>query len=152
MNRTRVAWTALAGAIVGLVLVACSGAPSGPSRTVGTPDPVASAVTSVEPAKASYGTPTVKDFSLKVKTLKKACFGSAGCNVTFRVELSRVGSVVLDPDKTYDLTYDITGGEDPFTNTLEITGDKYSYDDEEFISTKSSKSVLKAFITSVTEQ
>lgn len=155
MDRTRAAWTALAGVVVGFVLLACGGAPSGPSHAVGTPGPDASTTSSVEPAEpatASYAAPTIKDFALKVKTLKKECFGSAGCNVTFRVELTKVSGGDLDPDKTYELTYDIRGGEDSFTNTLEITSDKYSYDDKEFISTKSSKSVLKAVITDVTEQ
>lgn len=141
----------LGATIIGITLIAC-GVDSGPSKPIGTPNAAASANTNVEPAKESYATPTPKDFTLTIKTTEKECFGSAGCNITFHVTLKQVTSANFDPSKTYELTYDVQGGEDPYTHTLEITGDKYSTDDKEYISTKSSKSVLKAVITSVEEQ
>jgi hypothetical protein len=85
--------------------------------------------------------------------LTKECFGSAGCNITFRVRLAYDDTAgQLDPDKTYELTYKIRGGEDPLTNTLEITGDNYSTDQEELISTPSSSTKVTAVVTDVEEQ
>lgn len=106
-----------------------------------------------EPAPAVYNDPpSKKDFSIRVKTTGKECFGSAGCLVDFKVKLSYSGTLDLDPDKTYDITYDIRGAEDPYTATLEASGDTYSVPAEENISTTSSASTLRAVITDVEEQ
>lgn len=78
-----------------------------------------------EEAAPQYDEPTVDDFQLDIKTLEKACFGSAGCNVTYRVELAYDGVLGLDPTKTFEITYEVIGGEDPMINTLEATGDSY---------------------------
>jgi hypothetical protein len=58
----------------------------------------------------------------------------------------------LNPDKAYELTYKIRGGEDPLTNALEITGDYYSTDQEDFIGTSSSSAKLTAVVTDVQQQ
>jgi hypothetical protein len=102
------------------------------------------------PPAVIYSTPSPSDFVLTIKTLEKKCFGSAGCLVTFRIELSYSGPK-LDPSVTYEVTYDVTGAEDPLTNTLELTGDEYSTDREQTVSTASSKAKLRATVTSVGE-
>lgn len=99
------------------------------------------------PAK-TYGTPSPADFHLTIKTIEKKCYGSAGCLITFRVELEYSGPE-LDPDVTYEVTYKVTGAEDPMVNTLEVTGDQYSRDREETASTASSSSKLKVTVTEV---
>jgi hypothetical protein len=106
------------------------------------PEPVAE-----EPA---YYTPKPDDFDLKVKTLEKECFGSAGCNVTFRVELEYLGIQEFDPDETYELTYEIKGGEDPMIDTMEIQGDEYESYQEQYIGTTSSNAKLRAVVTDLT--
>ena len=105
------------------------------------------------PPEPQYNeTPGRKDFELEVKTLEKTCFGSAGCHVTFRVKLGYTNTVFdLDPGKTYEVTYEVRGAEDPIINTLEVTGDSYSTDQEEFASTRSSDAVLSAVVTDVSE-
>jgi hypothetical protein len=103
-----------------------------------TQKPVASASrTTAPPAAKGYSTPHRSDFKLTVKETERHCFGSAGCNVTFRVRVAQTRPLVLDPDKTYELTYRIRGAEDSYTNTLELTGDSYSADRDEEVSTAS---------------
>jgi hypothetical protein len=52
--------------------------------------------------------PKAKDFKLSVKTLSKQCFGSAGCNLTYRVDVSLAKT--LDPDVEYEVVYEVRGG------------------------------------------
>lgn len=95
--------------------------------------------------------PVAKDFKLTVKTLSKKCFGSAGCNVTFRVLVAYSGPT-LDPSTSYEVTYEVRGGEDGASvNTLTVEGDQSTVQDEEFVSTPSSKTKLTAVVTSVDE-
>jgi hypothetical protein len=67
-----------------------------------------------------------KDFTLTAKIMERQRFGTAGDIVRFRVEIEYHRAVDLDPDITYELTYEITGGDDgPEVNTVEIRGDQY---------------------------
>jgi hypothetical protein len=142
----------LAAVVVVIIVIAVIAA-SGDKQATGTQatitsQPAAEPAATEPPANA----PTPKDFTLTVKILSKQCFGSAGCNITFRVELSSNG-VSPDPDKTYEVTYEVRGVEDgPQINTLTIEGGKYRADEEEFASTKSAATKLKAVITDVAEQ
>lgn len=95
-----------------------------------TPKPAPKAST---PSKPVYDEPVPGDILLTTKVLEKACFGSAGCNITFRIEVT-LGKL-LDPSKTYEVTYTVTGGEDPYINTFTITGDQAQVESEEFVST-----------------
>ncbi|MFI7280146.1 hypothetical protein ACIBOV_07755 [Micromonospora chersina] len=102
------------------------------------------------PALPLYDTPTKSDFKLKVKILRKQCFGSAGCNVTYRIDVTYTGSG-LDPAKTYEVTYQVKGAEDPIINTFEVTGDSASVPEEETASTKRSGDKLTAAVTDIAE-
>lgn len=97
------------------------------------------------PAVVTYPEPRAEDFRLTVKVLKKECFGSAGCLVDFRIELA-YGGPTLDPSVTYELTYEIKGGDEPLINTLEVTGDQYSTEKEETIEA-GAKAKLTAKVT-----
>lgn len=123
-----------------------STAASSPTRAA----PAAAAPTPATPAIATYDTPTTDDFKLKVKILRKKCFGSAGCNITYRIDVTYTG-MGLDPTKTYEVTYDVKGAEDPIVNTLEVTGDTASVQQEEMASTRRSTDKLTAVVTSVSE-
>jgi hypothetical protein len=101
------------------------------------------------PAVATY-TPTKSDFKLNIKVLSKQCFGSAGCHITYRIDVTYTG-VELDPYKTYEVTYEVKGAEDPIVNTLEVTGDSASVQQEEMASTRRSADKLTAVVTSVSE-
>ena len=99
-------------------------------------------------------TPKPADFTVTLKVLSKQCFGSAGCNITFRPVLTQhLAKGSLDPAITYDLTYTVTGDESgPQINTLSVTGDQYEQPYEAMASTPNSGTVLSAQVTSVTPQ
>lgn len=101
-----------------------------------------------EPAAPAYGTPKPADFKLGVKTLKKSCFGSAGCNITYRITVSYNGPA-LDPATEYTVTYAVKGGEDPQSNTFTVSGTEYTYSEQEFISTPRSSSKVTAVVTDI---
>jgi hypothetical protein len=79
-------------------------------------------------AADGYRTPTPKDFkvSLKIKTLD--CTGveyGVDCSVTAAVKLAWPKGL-CDPSKSYEVTYEITGGSDgPQTGTTTVTGEEY---------------------------
>ncbi|MEV4361706.1 hypothetical protein [Nonomuraea sp. NPDC049625] len=143
--------TVLPGTLIaGLLLAGCAPAAKGllsaPASTSGTPS--AAATTSASPASFTH-TPDPEEFSLRVKTLEKKCYGSVGCNVTYSIRVSYSGPA-LNPDQEYQVTYEVTGLEDgPAVNTFTIQGDEVSYQEEEFASTTSSSRTLKAKATEV---
>lgn len=112
------------------------------------PEPVAETQPTVPP-EPTFATPKKTDFKLTIKVLGKECFGSAGCNVTYRILVGYNGAA-LDPSVTYEVIYEVRGGEDgAVTNTLKITGDESSVDEEESISTKSKSSKLTVVVNDV---
>lgn len=97
----------------------------------------------------TYATPTPADFTVTVKILRKKCFGSAGCNIRYRIDPEYTGAG-LDPAATWLVTYEVHGVEDgPAVNTFEVTGDQASFDSEESAQTVSSKSKLTVKVTDV---
>jgi hypothetical protein len=134
----------LAAGAAGLTLGIVIGATvAGFNEAVGT-RPRAAATTTRPPATttveepastaASYPEPKLSDFTLKLVELKRQKFGSAGANVTFKIQAGWVST--YDPDKTYQLIYEVRGGEDgPERNYMEITGDEYRTEDKQTIST-----------------
>jgi hypothetical protein len=105
-----------------------------------------------EPAvdEPTFATPKPRDFTLTVKVLRKENFGSAGSLIDYRIVADWKGT--YDPDKTYEVTYEVRGGEDgPKVNTMTVTGDEYQRETEESISTSSVGQKLTARVTSVDE-
>ncbi|SCG53841.1 hypothetical protein GA0070609_2878 [Micromonospora echinaurantiaca] len=173
-RKPRVRWT-IPGAIVLVLLLCFGGCGALPATTSGeepsdgkaaasaapqahstTSAPTTAAAPTTAPATTSppvlaYETPTKSDFKLKVKVLKKQCFGSAGCNITYRIGVTYTGDGDLDPSKTYEVTYQVKGAEDPIINTFEVTGDSASVQEEEMASTKRSSDKLTAVVTDVCE-
>lgn len=93
-------------------------------------------------------TPEPSDFKLSIRILEKKCFGSAGCNITYRINPAYTGPSLAD-DQELTVTYKVTGGDDPQINSFEMVGTEASFDSKEFISTPSSGSKLKATVTDV---
>jgi len=113
-------------------------APASPSpiRTTEAPPPPP-----VEPKPA--------DFTIPLKILSKQCFGSAGCNVTFRIAPAYSGPA-LPVDKTYRVIYTVSGDESgPQTNSFTLTGEQAEYQSEESASTRSAGVALVAKVTEV---
>ena len=152
------------GSLFGLLIVAAVLTPGQPAKEAATPpaavstvdngptpDPVVTPTNKPSPPPApKVVAPTVKDFKLTVKTLTKHCFGSAGCNVTFRILVAYSGPS-LDPSKTYEVLYTVKGGEGPLENKLTVTGDTVEFDEEEMVSTSKSTVKLTAVVTDVME-
>ena len=65
------------------------------------------------PDTPEYTPLTSDDLIVTFKIKHKQCFGSAGCNVTVSPDISYIGadSDSIDPDKTYEITYEIYGDE-----------------------------------------
>lgn len=96
--------------------------------------------------------PAPKDFTISIRVLGKACFGSAGCNITYRVEPTYrfAGSAATTTPVT--VIYEVTGGESGprIDNFTYYPDGSFDVPREDFISTKSSAVTLKAAATSVT--
>lgn len=154
---------AIIGGVVGLiVLISVIGAlasggdtPRAASPGTATKPTIAAPTTGAAappPAKPADHTPAAREFQIRVKVLSKQCFGSAGCNITFRIDPTYSGPA-LDPGTTWLITYEVTGVEDgPQVNTFELTGDTASFDSEESASTKTSRAKVTAKVTEITEQ
>ena len=105
---------------------------------------------STEPTDATYN-PKPKDFKIAIKVLKKTCYGELGCDVKFRIVPSYVGSQSFPAEGTTEVTYEVTGGKDPITNTFKVDGDgTVTFDEEESAEIASSSRMLVAKVTSVT--
>ncbi len=134
-----------------LALAGCSSpAPAGQALpSAGATSASASAPEPSETEDPEPAEPTKDDFDLTLKITGKECFGSAGCNVETKVSVTYVGiEDVEDLPSNIDITFDIRGGEEPYTATIEMEDGKYS-PDTALIQTKSSKSKLTATITDV---
>lgn len=105
-----------------------------------------------EPVEPTYDVPTPADFKGTVKILSKQCFGSAGCNVEYRVELEAIRTVHPDPDVTYEVTYQVAGDESGTqVGTTTITGDEYEVPWDESASTRSNATKLTVEVTEIEE-
>ncbi|MFF8430068.1 hypothetical protein ACF07Y_33935 [Streptomyces sp. NPDC016566] len=101
-----------------------------------------------EPA---YDTVNENSFTIKLKTTKKQCFGSAGCNLTVEPRLTYMGdSEGIDPDAIYEITYEIHGDESgPVIETAELSDQTSLNYTPSMISTGSSGTKVTAEITDV---
>ncbi|GAA2621230.1 hypothetical protein [Streptomyces vastus] len=106
--------------------------------------------TTEEPEELYNGSPTPDDFTVTLKTARKQCFGSAGCNVTVDPEVSYEGLLPPDPDKVYSITYEIRGDDSgPVIETMELSNqDELSYS-EVSLTTRSNATKVAAKVTDV---
>lgn len=90
-----------------------------------------------------------RKLELTVKITSKKCFGTAGCNVEFTTTAAVPDGADLSAD--CDVTYQVTGLDDDYVNTMTVHADRtYDHDAVEFGSTSKSSAKLKAAVTSVT--
>lgn len=77
------------------------------------------------PEAPSYAA-TRSDFEIALKIKSKDCFGDAGCTVTYEPELTIVGAQVDQDGGSYEITYEVRGGEDgPSIDTIELDSGQY---------------------------
>lgn len=126
------------------ITAATSSATSTPAATQETTPPP-------PPPVNSYGEPKASDFTLSVRTTSKECFGEAGCIVEYKVTAKYDGPE-LDPSKSYDVTYHVSGPEDGGQDdTFTVTGDSYELPLEQSAQTPSSGTRLRVKVTGVSE-
>lgn len=148
------------GLAIGAALFATQGTPTatpaptatvtvtapGPDVTEGANTP-SDAPTSDAPANYR---PSKSDWTVQTKVTSKECFGSAGCNVTVGIHPQYVGSADLPTTGTIEVTYELTGTQDPLVDTFTVTnGDEVSYTKSQNVQTKTSGAKIGAKVTSV---
>lgn len=102
---------------------------------------------------STYAELDADSFTIDLKTKSKQCYGTAGCNVTVEPDLTYVGIDDIDPDATYEITYEIHGDESgPVIETAELSDQSSLNYSESLISTPSSGTKITVEITDVTEQ
>src|SRR3954471_22559458 len=100
----------------------------------------ASALAAAQAAAAAP--PPPEAFTIGILVLEKKCFGSAGCNVSFRIDPKFTGT---GSAKNLEVTYEVVGGEDPLTNTFTIdSAGTASFDGRESLQTSSNGAELSA--------
>ncbi|WP_461104495.1 hypothetical protein [Tessaracoccus terricola] len=92
-----------------------------------------------------------EDFVITLHITKKKCFGSAGCNLEYRVATPEYrGTSPLPDTGEIEVIYEIRGGEHgPAIDSFTIQGDQVWWSDEGDISTASSADELTAVPMSV---
>lgn len=147
---------AIAGGIAG-----SSGSSSNPRTDVAavpsaSPEPEITATESADGVQETTPPPPVEyapkpaDFTLGVKVLDKQCFGSAGCNISYRINFTRIAPTV-PRDGTFEVTYSVRGGDaGEVVGTIEVDNGDYS-PQEGYTSTASSAKKLTAVVTDVSE-
>ena len=154
--RTGVAALAAAACLLSLAGCAGSSAPNSPTAPASGSSSVPAAVTASDTrwpdATPEPYEPRKADWKIGIKILSKQCFGSAGCNVEYRIVPDYVGTRYLPESGTIEVTYDVKGAEDQITNTFTVEHKEASFDDREMTSVKTSKAVLVAVVTDVVYQ
>jgi hypothetical protein len=103
-----------------------------------------------EEPEPTYDEVDADSFEIKLRTTKRHCFGSAGCNVTVEPELTYVGLGDIDPDAVYEITYKIRGGESgPVIETAELSDETSLSFTPTLVQTASSGTKLSVEITDV---
>ncbi|MYX95726.1 hypothetical protein GT045_13115 [Streptomyces sp. SID486] len=105
----------------GVVVVQATDNDSKPAA-VETPAEEVTNAASDDPAPRYAGI-TVNSFTIKLRTTKRQCFGSAGCNMTLEPSLTYLGdSASINPHAVYEITYEIHGDESgPVIETAELS-------------------------------
>ncbi|MFF0085982.1 hypothetical protein ACFYR1_40760 [Streptomyces canus] len=154
-SRTSLVIIASAAAVIaavvatGIVVVQSTGDDSKSSAPT---KPAAAAAAAPDPTP-TYDEVTADSFTIKLKTKSRQCFGSAGCNLTVEPDLTYVGLGDIDPDATYEITYEIHGDESgPVIETAELSDQTSLNYTPSVISTVSSGTKVSVEITDVTAQ
>ncbi|GAA3233255.1 hypothetical protein MTQ10_11235 [Streptomyces sp. XM83C] len=164
-SRTNAVIVAAAAAVVaavvitGIVVVQATDNGTDSGKPMATTPAIASATATTEALttedhstpEPSHAAVDEDDFSIELRTTERHCFGSAGCNVTVEPELTYLGlTSELDPDATYEITYEILGDESgPIIETAELTDRTSLTYHQTSVSTDSSSTTVSVEITEV---
>lgn len=117
--------------------------------TAGAPAAAAAPSTAAPTTAAPDHTPAPEDFEIEVIELKRSCFGSAGCNITYEIKPTYTGAL-SSGSKSWTVIYEIRGGEDVKTDNFTMRGDGQasSKSSQNYISTPTNPT-LTAVVTRV---
>lgn len=149
MSRTATTFALLA---LGTVALGGCSAPAGNDRIkMATPSSAAPAASTAAQGPASVSlppVPTAADYQIKIKTLSKQCFGTAGCNLSVRLSVEVVGTAALT--RAAELSVRVTGGMDGAqVETITVDGEGNYSAPEILVQTPNQGSKLRAKITDV---
>jgi hypothetical protein len=139
----------------GIVVVQSNGSDDKPAAATTMSAPaVDTASAPTETPEPTYADLTDSSFTIELRTTKRQCFGSAGCNVTVEPKLTYLGdSESIDPTATYEITYEIHGDESgPVIETAELSNQTSLNYRPTLVQTASSKTKLSVKITDITTQ
>ncbi|WP_328876807.1 hypothetical protein [Streptomyces sp. NBC_00299] len=138
----------------GIVVVQSGNDDSKPdaATTSTTADPVTAAAAEETEIEPTYEVVDADSFTIELRTTRRQCFGSAGCNMTVEPELTYLGeSEDIDPDAVYEITYEIRGDDSgPVVQTAELSDQASLNYTPSLISTASSGTKVSVKITDVT--
>ncbi|MGY4102495.1 hypothetical protein ACW2Q0_23495 [Nocardia sp. R16R-3T] len=144
-------------ATIALLMATLSACDADNDRTATTPSTTRSVQsTTTTAAPKPVFQPTPDQILLSLTTVKKSCFGSAGCNVKVHVDPKFLFQQEIPAGKKWTVIYEIRGGEDGpkinnFTFTRGDSADKVSYRiaDEESIGTTGPNDQLTVSVTDI---
>lgn len=159
---------AVGGLIVGTGLGATAqpeGAPAPAVTVTATPAPAPTITVTPAPAPTVTVTKTAapppppkvttfdgkpEDFVVTLTLTEQKCFGSAGCNVNYRVETpTYIGTAPLPTSGTIEVTYKVLGAEDPIMESFTVTGGQVRWSETGYASTQNADVELTAEVTAV---
>lgn len=139
-----------AAAVVGVLgLASCGSSDGGGGATVDA-EQSTTTTTAATTTTVAY-TPQPTDFAIEIIETRRACFGSAGCNVTYTINPTYVGTSLPDRSKSYTIIYDVVGTEDPTTGSVKLSGDTFTFQEENSTSVPAG-AVLSAVVTRVLDR
>lgn len=156
MRRKIIGVVVLAAALGGS-LSACGGSGLGvthptPTKTVTVAPKPVKATPEAAPSETAFDL-AVSDVSVSLKTKSKECFGSSGCVLTVDPDFTYLGVGVIPSDKTYEITYEITGDEDgPIIDTVTLTDSDDIRYHPSVVTTSTTHTHVKVRVTGVEEQ
>jgi hypothetical protein len=92
--------------------------------------------------------PQPADLKLDVQVIEQHCFGSAGCNVTFRLALTYSGDTIYEGEGPYTVVYSLSGTSDPFVGRITLLSQYEFSSSEELVQTPPG-ATLTATVTQV---
>ncbi|MEU6146560.1 hypothetical protein ABZ848_40220 [Streptomyces sp. NPDC047081] len=147
---------AVIAAVIGTGIVVVQSRDDGGGKAAAAASSSAPAIDAAsEPSPSpSYDEVTAESFEIELKTKKRQCFGSAGCNLTVEPDLTYLGdSNSIDPSAVYEITYEIHGDESgPVIETAELSDQTSLNYSQSLISTVSAGTKVSVDITDVTTQ
>ncbi|AAN12703.1 hypothetical protein LITTLEE_57 [Mycobacterium phage LittleE] len=94
--------------------------------------------------------PDPEDFYIGVNVIERQCYGSAGCNVRFKID-PRYNGPTLPETATFTVVFEVVGCDDGTVASFDIRGDKWRQDGLDWDYCSSPTGQLSARVLQVVE-